>query len=101
MAEITETELLVELAALCACSLTVSINDHRAIYRTAAQFIEDHEAVDGDPIAGSAVRDEMIRLDTIIEVHCYPKHPVSFYQVFHHDLRAALLEMRDTLKASR
>lgn len=76
----------------CKCSVSVEVNKHRDYYQTAAEFIEEAEALMGDcaPKPSPQVKRTMIETDTIIVIHFYPDTPIGFYVVWHFDLDEAL-----------
>lgn len=82
---------LKKLLARCKCGVHLTINDHRDIYKPAAEALDDLAACGFDDIAPE-VRQKMIETDTIIDLHFYPDTPVGFYKVLHYDLDAALDE---------
>lgn len=84
------TDKLKLLLSRCKCGVHLTVNDHRDVYETVEQWLENmHDfAEDLEP----DVREQMIANDTIIDLHFYPNTPVGFYKVLHHDLDAALEE---------
>lgn len=93
----TADKLKLFLAA-CKCGVSVNMNEHREVYETAAQRIAEAAGYECPPEIADAVRDRMIETDTIITIHFYPKHPVTFYEVWHYDLDAALDEAIECLR---
>ena len=88
-----------ELFNLCAASVTVTHNEHKGIYQTVDEFLNDqeqftHERLDIDP----DVRKFMIERNTMITLHAYPNTPIGFYTVYHWDLLAAVDQMIDIIK---
>lgn len=79
---------LKQLLSRCKCGVFLSVNEHRDVYISAAQAIEEFEdrRIEIDP----AIREKMIELDTIIELHYFPHTPAGSYTVVHYDLDAAL-----------
>ncbi len=81
---------LMKLLARCKCGVHLAVNDHRDVYLTAAQALEDlGDFADDIP---DDVRAKIIETDTLIDLHFYPDTPVGFYKVLHYDLDAALDE---------
>lgn len=84
------------LLSKCKCSVTLTVNDHRDVYQTAAQRLEERreDAAMGccpyDIPSDPAIIAEMIRTNTIVELQFYPNTPIGFYAVVHYDLNAAL-----------
>lgn len=81
---------LKDLISLCKCGVYVTVNEHRDVYMTALQAIEEYEANGGS--VATDVRDGMMEKDTIVTVQFYPDTPIGFYCVWHYDLDAALDE---------
>lgn len=81
------------LMAACKCGVYLEVNPQRSVYDTAEQWFANHEAILGplDDLPPET-RAEMIRLDTVIDLHFYPDTPVGFFRVLHFDLDAALDE---------
>jgi hypothetical protein len=73
----------------CKCGVHLTVNDHRDVYQTAKQAIEDLESM-GHTVDDADVRAKMVDLDTIVDLHFYPDTPVGFYKVLHYDLDMAL-----------
>jgi len=80
---------LKELVALCKCSVTVSINDHKDYYETVKEHISEEEVEDID----KDVFDKMIEKDTIVHVQAYTRTPVGFYVIYHYDIDKAINQM--------
>jgi hypothetical protein len=81
---------LKELLSLCKCGVFVTVNEHRDYYETAERHLEEAKTNECPPEIDDAVRAQMIALDTIIKVQFYPDTPIGSYEVWHHDLDAAL-----------
>lgn len=89
---------LAQLIALCKCSVTVQVNDHRDNYISVARWLEEHDANDlNDRIPGD-VQAGMIASDTIVEIFCYPRTPVGQASIVHYSLDAALDAMLEAMK---
>jgi len=95
---------LKELLSLCKCGVFVTVNEHRDYYETAAQHLEGAKTFECPPEINDEVRAQMIALDTIIKIQFYPDTPIGSYEIWHHDLDAALDQSlacfaeRDTLR---
>jgi len=84
---------LKQLLNRCKCGVHIEVNVHRDYYQTAAEALEQKKFIQSEPPEiAPEIRAKMIELDTIIEIHFYPDTPVGFYEVYHHDLDAALTE---------
>ncbi len=83
---------LKKLMARCKCGVRLTVNEHRDVYETAAQALENleicmpHLKIDPD------VRAKIVETDTLIDLHFYPDTPIGFYKVLHYDLDSALDE---------
>lgn len=82
---------LKKLMAKCRCSVSVTVNDHRNYYDTAAQALKEAEEYECPPKIEPEVREKMIATDTIVKVQFYPDTPIGSYCIWHHDLDAALV----------
>ena len=86
------TDKLSELVSLCNFGVYIKVNPHRDLYKTACDWVRDHQFMfsycidDIDP----EVISEMMRTDTVVDIQFYPSTPVGFYRVIHHDLSEAL-----------
>jgi len=85
-------EKLKELLALCKCSVTIEVNNHKDCYQSVKEYIEEKDSYIDDFIndIGLEVYQKMIDTDSIIEIQAYPNTPISFYVVCHYDLDSAL-----------
>ena len=79
---------LMKLLARCKCGVHLTVNDHRDVYETAEQALNNLADFEIDP----GVRAKIIETETLIDLHFYPDTPVGFYKVLHYDLDAALDE---------
>ena len=67
---------LQKLINICKCGVDIDVNVHRNFYATAEEYIENaHRNSDLPEELEDAVRDEMIRTNTIIICQCYPDTP--------------------------
>lgn len=84
---------LKELLSRCKCGVHLTVNQHRDYYDTPENALEDAGAGREDGLEiPEDVRKAMIETNTIIHLQFYPNTPVGFYEVWHHDLDAALDE---------
>lgn len=77
---------LKQLISRCKCSVSLSINEHREIYETAEQALEEAKQFSCPPDIDDDVRKIMIETDTVIILRFYPDNPVGFYEIYHYDL---------------
>jgi hypothetical protein len=80
-----------ELISRCKCSVSVTANPHRDYYQTATDWLEEMKNIIDNKVS-SEMRENMINLDTIIEIQFYLYTPVCFHVVVHYDLDKALNE---------
>ena len=78
------------LLARCKCGLFLTVNEHRDSYDSAEETLDDARGYECPPNISDDVRAVMIETDTIIRLQFYPDTPISSYEVWHHDLDAAL-----------
>ncbi len=86
------TDKLTRLLLLAKCSVTITVNSHRDVYQTVAEWLtkrDEWEPSAKDEI-DDAMRAAMIASDTVIEVQVYPDTPVGCFVIVHHDIGAAL-----------
>ena len=83
---------LKELMSRCTCSVHVTVNEHRDYYNTAAEHLEEAKGLECPPSISDEVRTKMVETDTIIKLQFYPDTPIGSYEIWHHDLDAALDE---------
>jgi len=82
---------LEELLSKCKCGIFLSINEHRDYYMSVDERLKElSDFEDSLPEIDVEVRQKMIDVDTIIEIHFYPDTPINFYRIFHWDLEKAL-----------
>lgn len=87
------TDKLKEVISRCKASVRVEVNEHRDYYMTAeASLTELDERGDRPLEIAPEVRAEMIRTNTIVNLHFYPHTPIGFYEIYHYDLDTALDE---------
>lgn len=89
-------ELLKEIISMCKGSVTVQVNPHKDYYQNAKKYLDDlleHRDVEIDEEVLNGIREK----DILVIITAYPDTPVGSYSVFHHDLDAALAEMKQSL----
>ena len=89
---------LKQLMVRCKCGVHLTVNEHRNIYETAAQALENLS--DFARHVPPAVLAKIIETDTLIDLHFYPDTPIGFYKVLHYDLDAALDEALAAVNAA-
>lgn len=85
------TDLLLQLIQKCKCSVTVTVNQHRDYRESVQDYVNGlvlQNAADFEDFAD--VLPEMIKRDTIIDLHFYPDTSVGYFSVYHYDLIEAL-----------
>ena len=83
---------LIQLINRCRCGVFLHANPHRDAYQSVEDWLRDQEALMEFVVKDilPPVRDRMVKLDTIVDLHFYPNTPVSFWRILHYDLDAAL-----------
>jgi hypothetical protein len=84
------TDKLKDLLARCKCGVFLTVNQHRDYYETAKKTLDEAQGHECPPEIEDDVRRVMIETDTIIRIQFYPRTPISSYEIWHHDLDAAL-----------
>lgn len=92
---------LKRIMELCKCGIHITINEHRDIYKTAEEALEDSKCLECPPEITDEDRAEMIKRNTIIDVQVYPDTPIGFYVVYHWDIEKAFDEILDALQSKR
>ena len=69
------------LLAVCRCAVYLSINDHRNLYVTAADWLAEQ----GDAVldVDADVLKRMVDTNTVVDLQFYPSTPVGSYRVLH------------------
>lgn len=83
---------LKELLKRCAAGVHINVNDHRNVYQSAADWLEERKGFECPPEIDDDVRAKIIETDTIIDIVFYPDTPIGSYNIVHYDLDAALDE---------
>jgi len=78
------------LMGRCKCGVMLTVNDHRNVYISAAEALEDLLSQGFE--VSKEIAAKIIETDTMIDLHFYPDTPVGFYKVLHYDIDAALDE---------
>ena len=87
---------ITELVSYCKASVSLDVNDHRAVYQTVEQWLED-ENHDGQLEIDEAAKEEMIRTDTCYRLQFYPDTPIGFYVIYGPTLDWVLTEATTAL----
>lgn len=74
----------------CNCGVYLTINDHRTVYQSIDEALENM-ALCGFDIAPK-IKEKIIETDTLIDLQFYPDTPVGSFKIIHYDLDAALEE---------
>ena len=80
-----------ELVRLCKGSVHINFNEHTTNYETIEEYLSD-SMFDRFNDVESELRQEIIDKGVIVEVQAYPRTPVGFILVVHHNLDKALDE---------
>jgi hypothetical protein len=80
----------------CECEVCLTVNQHRSYYQKADEYlleIKERQSKDfEEQLAEPDVIAKMIELDMVVELQFYPRTPIGFYIVYHHDVQAAIRE---------
>ncbi len=91
-------DLLNSLIEKCKCSISIDINTHRDYNESVLEHIKiliDTLVIETDDIPPE-ILEEMIKRNTIINIHFYPQTSVGFYSIYHYDLEQALKLCHET-----
>jgi len=83
-----------DLLGRCKCGVYLTVNAHRDVYDSAETYIRERELTVS---VANYVTQEMIRLDSIVNLQFYPDTPVGFYEIWHYSLAGALAEAEQCL----
>lgn len=75
-----------QLVSLCKSSVEISVNDHKDVYESVEQYIDEVDRKDID----IDVFSEMVKRNTIVRVQAYPYSPNGFFIVYHYDIDKAV-----------
>ena len=81
---------LMQLLGRCKCGVYLTVNEHRDYYQSAELTLEEAEERECPPEIAPDVRAQMIKSDTIVRLQFYPDTPIGSYEIWHHDIDAAL-----------
>lgn len=84
-------EKLLELMALCKCSLSIEVNEHRSFYESVSEHLTNGNR--GLDVPDPEIYNRMVDTDTVITIQVYPNTPIGCYVVRHYDLEMALDDM--------
>jgi len=86
------TDKLKQLLAGCKCGVFLTVNEHRDYYETAEESLDEARGNECPPEIADDVRAQMIATNTIVRLQFFPHTPIGSYEIWHHDLDAALTE---------
>lgn len=84
----TIDQLIKELVSVCKGSIHITFNEHTTNYETIEQYLSD-SIFDRFSDVEPELKQEIIKAGHIVEVQAYPKTPLGFILVVHHDLKEA------------
>lgn len=91
-----------ELFALSKAEVYITYNEHRGVYATVENFLDDRKRNrDLELGISEEVRAKMIEMNQMVIIQVYPDTPISFYIVYHWDIEMAIDEMIRVLKAAQ
>lgn len=88
---------LKKLLSLCACGVYLTVNEHRDVYETVEQELEDNDTSECPTEIPDDLRKKMIETDTVIKLQFYPKTPCGHYVLWHYDLDTIIQQAIDIL----
>lgn len=95
MSEPSTLEKIRLIIANCVCSCSFMVNDHKEVYQTTVEAIDNLESC-GYRIPDDIKR-EMVKRDCIVDIQMYPRTPVGSITILHYDFDAAVAEAYDAL----
>jgi hypothetical protein len=85
-----------QLADLCSCEVSVSINPHTANYETIEGYLEfQAEEIEPEILA------KMIKRNRLVWVQAYPTTPIGFYVVYHYDIDEAIQQVLEAVRSKQ
>ena len=94
-------EDLLWLISACRGEVSISVNPHRSVYETPLEMLEHYFLQLGESTeegVGKGVLKEIIKKNTLVHVRAYKHTPVTFHEVYHHDVRRAVFLMRKQIE---
>lgn len=85
----TTAKRIEELVRLCKATVHITFNEHKTNYETIERYLGD-SMFDRFSDVQPELKKEIIEKDQIVEVQAYPRTPVGFILVVHHNLDEAL-----------
>lgn len=86
-----------QLVFLCAAEVSVQVNTHRIFYQSVPEYLDELPSVGIPP----EIRRAMEEKDTVVEVRFYPHTPVGFLDVYHYDIKLALMQALELAQEAR
>ena len=77
-------------------STYIEFDGHKVIYMDVAEYLVHGYMDENNPenlVSSPEVLEEMVRLNRVVEIRCYPRTAICFLYIYHHDLAAAAEEM--------
>jgi len=87
-----------ELIGLCKACVAIEINDHKSVYTSVAEHMNEHPACEFLHEIEPDVLQKMIDTDTVIDIQFYPDTPIGFYKIYHYDIDMAIDMAIDIIK---
>lgn len=93
-------ELIEKLVSMCKGSVSITFNNNTTNYETIKECLESdftglYKNIDPE------VKERMIELNRMVEVHPYPDTPIGFYHIVHYDLDEALKQAIEAIEDER
>lgn len=78
-----------DLLSKCKACVSITVNQHRNYHESASAYLKD---MDDAQVIEPEILQEMIKRNTVVELHFYPNNPVGSYMIYHYDLGLAVEE---------
>ena len=85
-----------DLLNRCKCGVFIEVNVHRDYYESVETYLGRCGMNGGPADVDPAVKELMVKCDTIIAIQAYPETPIGFVNIYHYSLQMAVAE---TLRA--
>jgi hypothetical protein len=90
-----------DLVRRCKGSVYLTVNEHRSYYQSVEDWLKEQRLQRQDSLdeITPELLQRMIEIDTVYEVHFYPRNPVGFDLVFGTSLQEVLDKAEESLNA--
>ena len=81
---------LQQLLDRCKCGVHIDVNEHKNIYQSIEDAVEELYDFGNDPEILDEIKSEILKRDNLIQIQFYPDTTVGSYSITHYDLDVAL-----------